>query len=172
MNLYRKRLDFAFLIGILGVLFVPSLLPSLQLLYFAPFLIILNYRKSLLTCLWGALFCGLILDLLSAEPRLGFNAINYILVSMVIHRLKHNFFPDSAMTLPILTLLFSLISTVFEMTILILFDQPLSLYGNWILNHLILLPVLNALYAFGIFVLPWLLFGKKQLRGSDYFTSR
>lgn len=172
MNLYRKRLDIAFFIGLFCTLFIPSSFPSAQLLYFTPFLIILYYKKTFLISLWGSLFCGLIIDLLSSESRLGLYAINYMLATTLIYQLRHNFFPDSVITLPVLTLFFAIVSTILEVIIMIVFDHPLTLHGHWIFNNIIILPVLNAIYAFAVFVLPSLLFSKKQLRGTDYFASR
>jgi cell shape-determining protein MreD len=171
MNLYRKRLDFAFLIGLFCTLFIPTLFPEAKLLYFVPFLIIMYYKKTFLTCLWGSLFCGLILDLLSSESRLGLYAINYMLTTTLIYQLRHNFFPDSAITLPVLTLFFSMLSALLEIIMMMVFDHRLTLHGHWIFNTMIYLPILNALFAFVIFVIPSILFGKKQLRGTDYFTS-
>lgn len=163
MNLYRKRLSFAFFLSLLGILFIPPLFPSLQLVFFAPFLTILYYKKDLLGCLWGSLFCGLILDLLSAESRLGLYAINYMLVTMIIYRLKYNFFSDSVTTLPLLTFLFSLVSTILEIVMMIIFDYPLSLKGNWLIHSIFVTPMFSAMYSL-IYLVPDVISKRARMR--------
>jgi rod shape-determining protein MreD len=153
MNLYRKSLTFSFVICVLSLLFIPAIFPNLQLIFFAPFLVILYYQKNFRTCLWGSLFCGIIVDLLSSEPRLGLYTINYVLVTIMIYSQRYNFFSDSLSTLPLLTFIFAFVSTILEIVILVLFDYPLSLQGTWMMQMLVYKPMLNAWYAL-FFLLP------------------
>ncbi len=166
MNLYWKRLDAAFIIGLIGILFAPHT----RLLFFSPFLVVLYYKRPLVTALLGSLFCGLVVDILSSEAHLGMVGINYILVTALLYRFKYNFFPDSITTLPLLTFLFGTLSALVDMILMFAFDHPMSIHGDWMWTDLIVLPTWDAAYAFVFFVLPGLLFGKRQLRGSDYFS--
>jgi rod shape-determining protein MreD len=128
-------------------LFLPVLFPHLALLYFAPFLILSFYSKNKLTALWLALICGLIIDLFSTHARLGLNALNYCIVTWFLYPQKYHFFEDSVTTLPIMTLLFSLFSTIIQVALFYLFDQRIALSWNWIKNDLLWLPIVDAIYA-------------------------
>lgn len=161
MNLTRKSLSFAFLITLCTTLFFPFL----KIYAFAPFLIITYYKKPLITSLWIALFCGLFLDILSPNSRLGINLVSFTLATTLLHGQQKNFFADTISTLPLMTFFFSVLTTLFSA---ILYSIPLHI--QWIFTDLLFFPFIDALYAFAVFILPSLLFGKRRLRGEDYFA--
>ncbi|MFQ5728737.1 MAG: mreD [Waddliaceae bacterium] len=169
MNLQKKNLLFAFLGTLLFTLFVPVILPALKLLFFVPFLVILFYRKPLITCLWGSLICGLILDMLSSHSRLGLYAMNFTLTTWILYGRRRHFFADNASTLPIMTFFFSVVSTIIQGILLNTFEGHFQMSWEWLFSDLAVMPLLDASYAFLIFILPYLLFGKPGRKGKDYF---
>jgi rod shape-determining protein MreD len=169
MNLQNKNLVFAFLSTLSLTLFIPALFPSLRLNFFVPFLIILYYQRPFLNCLWFSFLCGMILDLLSSHPRLGVFTVSYCLTTALLFGQRRNFFADSVTTMPIMTYFFCFLSTLLQAVLIYIFDRGLSLSWGWVIADLFLMPVLDACYAFGLFILPSFLFGKPQKRGKEYF---
>lgn len=147
---------------------VPQIAPSVRLIFFAPLLVTLFYQKSLSHCLIFAVGAGVVVDLISSEGRLGIHAINYCLTTSCLYSQRKNFFADSTSTLTLMTLFFSLLSSALELFVVRLYT-PLSWLS--VANHLLLMPPFDALFAFLTFTLPALLFGKRQLKGKDYFIS-
>lgn len=170
MALDKKQLGFVFAACLLAALFIPTLMPSLRLMYFFPYLIIILYNRPLSQCLWAAFGCGLIVDLLSSDARFGINALNYCVTMLMICNIKHYFFADRISTLPAMTFFYSFLSTVVSVTIAQIFQHPFPLTIKWIFCDLVLMPSLDAAYAFTFFILPSLLVGKKAKRGEDYFS--
>lgn len=169
ISLELKNISFALLITLIATLFVPTVFPSARLLFFAPFLIILIYQKSFLACLWNSLLCGFILDLLSSNPLMGLYAVSFCLTTGLMYGQRRNFFSDSLSTLPLMTYFFSCLSTLLQLALLYIFGQLTAISWEWTLTDLIYLPALDALYAFCIFILPAVVFGRPQRRGRDYF---
>jgi cell shape-determining protein MreD len=169
MNLQKKNLLFVFLSALALTLFVPVVFPTLKLVFLAPFLIVLLYKKPLITCLWGSLICGLILDILSPHTRLGLYSMNFTLTTGILYAQRRHFFADKASTLPIMTFFFSVISTVIQGVLLNTFEGPFQISWGWLFSDLIVMPLMDASYAFLIFILPYLLFGKPVRKGKDYF---
>lgn len=172
MNLSNKSLNFTFFSSFGFFLSFPLFFPELKLFYFVPFLIILTYQKSLIHCLWGALGCGMIIDLFSAEPFFALHALNYSFIIFVIHQLRFYFFADSLTTLPLLTFLFSILSTVLHLLLYYIFGIPFSLNLAWLKTDLVYMPLLDALYGFAFFILPSFIFGKRVRSAREYFLER
>ncbi len=169
MNLERKHIGAALIITLIPIVCFPVLFPSLRLIFFAPFLIILYYNKSYTTCLWAALACGLVMDILSSTMRLGLYGIDYCLTTWLLYSQRRHFFADNLSTLPIMTFFFSVLSTLIQLFLTNIFEQGISISWNWAATDLIYMPAIDAFYAFIVFILPSVLFGRRQLRGKDYF---
>ena len=152
-SLSRKQLSLLFFITLALTLFMPVLMPGLNLIFFAPFLIVSYYQKSLLTCLWYALGCGLVLDLLCAEERIGFFALSFCLTTVVLYRQQQYFFADNASTLPIMTFFFSFLSTAVHAVLAYVLAKASSFSMEWVVTDLILMSAADALYALGVFVI-------------------
>lgn len=151
-SLSRRQLSLLFFVTLSLTLFMPVLAPGLNLIYFAPFLIVSYYQKKLLTCLWYALGCGLVLDLLSAEVRIGFFALSFCLTTVVLYRQKQYFFADNASTLPIMTFFFSFLATVVHAVLANVLAKTTFFSMEWVATDLLLMPAADALYALAIFV--------------------
>lgn len=170
INLTRKNLWWVFGVCLSLSILVPSVSPKLRILFFAPFLILAIYQHSLTVCLWLAFFCGVILDLLSSSSRLGIEAIAFCLSILILHSQRRNFFADSFSTLPMMTFLFSLLSTAIGAVLLYAIEMHNIISFRWMLTDLLIMPTIDALYAFFLFIFPAMLFGKRIRKGKDYFS--
>ncbi|MGA8164704.1 MAG: rod shape-determining protein MreD [Waddliaceae bacterium] len=167
MNLQQKNLPMTFLSMLVLTLLMPALAPGVPISCFIPFLVIAMYKKPQISCLWYSLLCGLILDLLSSRIPLGICATNFTASTWVLYRQKQNFFADNLATLPLVTALFSIISTFFQFVLLSLCEKTLFFHQS--LQGFFMVPFLNATFSFAYFILPFVLFGKPMRKGSDYF---
>lgn len=171
LNLNDKNIPVLLGFTLFAVLTGPVLLPNWPLTFFSPFLIILYYQKSCIYCLWASFGAGLLLDLFSAPMRLSLYAICYCLTTGLLYNQKRHFFADSLSTLPLMTFFFSIIVTFLEFCWVFAFEMPIKFSWKWVLTDLVYLPAVDATYAFVLFVLPSLLFGKPRRMGKDYFSN-
>lgn len=138
-----------FLIACVMALLEGALFPELRLLPFAPFLALAYYRLSFPSALWAALGTGLLFDLMTAEMRFGLYALNFLLVTTIFYHQKKHFFEDKSLAFSLYTALISLGST------LLLFpfhDLAFSLPS--LISDLIIMPLIDGLYAFLWFTTP------------------
>jgi rod shape-determining protein MreD len=145
----------AFLLALLFTLLGPIFFPKWHLFYFAPYIVISYYQCSRIAALWRSYMCGLILDLLSSAPFFGFSSLNYCLVSLALYSQKRNFFEDKLSTLPLMTFLFSLLSTLITLILSLFFGHHLRLTWQWPATDLLFMPLADALYASLLFSLPF-----------------
>lgn len=158
MNLRHKNLKFTFLASLIAMA-----LFSFRLHFFAPFLIICYYQKSFPTALRASLLCGILIDLFTSPLKFGLHALNYTLTTALIYHQKKNLFADHLTTLPLMTSLFSFLSTLIQIFLLALFLQPIPLTFSFIFTDLLFMPAIDGLFAFCWFILPNLIF-QKQIR--------
>lgn len=154
-GLSHFRLLIAFGLAFGPFFFLPLLLPTLRLTYFAPYIIIACYKLSLNRALWQALLCGLMIDLFSSSAVFGYHALSYCLATAALHSQTRNFFEDKSSTLPLMTFFFGILSSIFSMLTLKLSGIPLKLSWYWAFTDLALMPMLDAAYAFLWFSLPF-----------------
>ena len=165
ISLDQKNHLLAFVVTLIAVLFFSHW----NLLYFAPLLIIIYYQKSYVTCLWYSLLCGLFLDLLSAQSRLGFGALNYCLTTAILFPQKRNFFADRLSTLPLMTFFFAVLTTLIQWCLMYIFEKQVIFSIKWCFTDLLAMPCADALYAFSVFIIPGMIFRRSPKRGKDYF---
>lgn len=158
-----------FLVGFFLTFYGSLILPGFKLFYFAPVIIRSFYLKSFTTSLWVSCFLGLFIDLLSSHVHFGMHAVNFTIASALLYSSKRHFFEDSLSTLPFLTGIYSLISSLLQIFLSGIFDHGIPFSWEFIKIDLLLLPFLDGVYAFLIFTLPFILFGKRQRKGTDYF---
>lgn len=151
---------------------MPSVAPTLRILYFLPFLIITMYQKTLIASLCYALGCGLIFDLLTADLHFGMHALSYSLTMLILYEQKKNFFSDNVSTLPIMTFFFSVLLTLIDSALFYALQQPPVLSRQWIGCNLFMMPCFDALFAFVFFIAPSIIFGKRVRKGEEYFNSK
>ncbi len=119
-----------------------------------------------------AFFCGVIVDLLASYTRFGLYSLNYCATIALLYPQRRNFFADSISTLPLMTFFFALISTLIMAIILYSIEMRNVFSWAWALTDLLIMPAADGGYAFLVFILPALLFGKRQRSGKDYFLLR
>lgn len=125
------------------------------------------YKRPLSSCLWYSVICGLIMDLLSARARLGIYVINYCITTSILFSQKRHFFEDKISTLPLMTFLFSVISTILQAMTLKIMTNDFHPSWQWAGTDLLVFPFLDAIYALGWFALPtYLLRRRSQSRDS------
>jgi rod shape-determining protein MreD len=161
MNLRRSNLKNAFVAMLLFTLFSQLISPSFRLMFFAPLIIISYYQKTFLGALNLSLIAGLIIDLFTSPLRFGIHALNYTLTTALIYKQKKNFFADSPTTLPLMTFIFSILSTLIHILLLSIFTKPLTLSPAWFFSDLAFMPALDALFAFTWFIVPKFLFRRR-----------
>ncbi len=166
----RFQLTLIFSLCLALTLLAPIFLPFYRLNFFAPFIVIAYYHKSFENSLWLSFICGVILDLLNPLPRLGIYALNFCLTTCLLYSKKQHFFEDSLTTLPFMSFLFSLLSTMIQALIILLIIGGVVFSWSWVLTDLIIYPLIDGAFAFVCFNLPLLYYSKKQRRGEDYFS--
>lgn len=140
------------------------LFPSILLQLYTPFLVFIFYRCSKMEALWWSVACGFILDLLSPNTTFGMFAITYVVSTAILYERKQHFFIDYFSTFPLMTFLYSVLSTF----LCALWAQiPISI--PWILSDLIVLPLADAVIALTCYTLPYARLGPKRRRGEEYF---
>lgn len=138
-----------FVLALLATLFSSLLFPSLHLITFAPFLALVYMRHSFISSLWLALCAGLIIDLTNSSLTFGLNALAYLGATTLLYKERRNFFKDSGVALMLYTGCISL----FLSFIMILF-HGISLTPAILLSDLLLMPAVDAVYAFLWFTCP------------------
>lgn len=138
---------FPFSLSLLAALFATALFPTLPLCAFAPFLALLYQRRSFLFSLWIASACGLLIDLISAEMRLGIYAFNYAITTLLLYRQKKHFFEDKPLAISLYTAAISILSTLIQAGLFTLSGRKLIWSAKWVVTDLLLMPALDALYA-------------------------
>lgn len=155
-----------FLISFLSILLFPLFLPKVHLIFFAPFLVLSYYKKSLYGSFWMSLLAGCALDIFSASNPFGISSLNYVLTTRCLYNQKRNFFEEKLTTLPLMTFLFSLLSTAIGATLLFFFARSIPFSIKSLLTDCLLMPVCDALYAFALFSLPFQILKKLKFKNS------
>lgn len=163
MNLARTPVWLWLLLTAALLLFLPVRWPAVKIYFFAPLLIITYYQYSLLGCLWIALACGTLIDLLSVHAFSGLNALVYSAATYLFYPQRKHFFADRASTLPLMTFLFSMTAGSLLLLCASLLEGKQLFSWRLAIADLIVMPALDALYALVCFVLPMQLL--KQLKG-------
>jgi rod shape-determining protein MreD len=147
-------------------------LPHIRLLAFAPFLGLLYNQTSFVKSLWLASLCGLAIDLLCSEFRLGIHALNYCLTTLLLYKQKRHFFEDKPLALSLFTVPISIVSTLLQVFLISIFDHALPLSGKLLVTDLMIMPLADAIYAFLWFTCPMMLFIHIKKVGWSAFCSK
>lgn len=143
-----------FLLAFTALCFSKVFFPSLTLLYFAPFFALLFMRASFLSCLWTALLCGLLVDLLNSKFSFGSSALNFCFTVILTYSQRRNFFEDRLFSLSCFTALISSISSLLYLCFLALFEKQFPFKFQLLFTDLLLMPAFDALYGFLWFTCP------------------
>lgn len=158
-------LSFPFFLALAIAIWGTVFFPTVRLFAFAPFLAIVYTKRSLLSSLWISALCGLIIDLLSSEMRLGAYAFSYSLVTLVLYQQKRHFFDEKPLALSLFTALIAASATLVQAVMLYLFGNKIELGFLWVVTDLLGMSLLDALYAFVWFTCPIKLYQHVQRVG-------
>jgi rod shape-determining protein MreD len=136
-----------FFISLFLTLFLPLFFPHLNLLYFAPFMVMVYYKYSLFTALWIAFGLGVFTDLLSSMP-FGISSSIFCLTTAFLYPQKIHFFEDKASTPFIMTLLFSTASSLLKFLFCKFFEKKFAFSMASLCTDLVCMPFLDASYAY------------------------
>ena len=156
----NRKLITAFFITLLAMFVSFSFFSKLRVTYFAPFCILIYYEKSKIASIWASLICGIFMDAITFNSMFGSFTLNYCCTTFLLYNRKTLFFEDSLSTIPILTYLFSIISTFSQYLFLSYFSKGFEISLKWIYCDLFVMPLTDSIYALLFFTLP-LLFIKK-----------
>lgn len=142
---------------------------SLKIAFFPSFLVFSYYHTTRNGSLWWACLAGLALDFIDYDTRFGLNSLTYCLTTFFLYDKKRHFFYDYLSTFPLMTFLFSFLSTTVHFTFLSLFGREMAVSFPLFFYDFLLLPLIDALFAFFAYTLPLLFFGPTRRKGRDYF---
>jgi hypothetical protein len=158
----KQPLSFFFFFGFFALLFTSAFFHHLNLVFFAPFLIVASNKFSLSASLWLALFSGLCIDFFSS-CFFGSSAINYLIALYLFYPMRKRFneeLPSLALSMALFSLFFGFVQ-LFLFMVLARSSTP---FLSSLLTILLLLPVTNALYTLLWFVFPLKIVGYLKKR--------
>lgn len=141
-------MQIAFYTSLLMLIVGPCIFPA-PVTIFAPFLALASCSYSAHKALWLALLCGLILDIFSCHP-FSMHIWSYLVAALLLYKLKRHLFIQSPTSLFVATALFSLIATCIQAFLFFHF----SFNGRFLLTDLVIMPLMDGVYAFVCFVCP------------------
>ena len=149
---------FYYFAGLLATLFFPSFFSQCNLNFCIPILVLFIYNCDLLFCLWISLLTGFLIDCVQVSPKLGFYAFSYLAACFFLYRRRLYFFKDSLYTLPIMTYLFTLLSTLLQAVESVIFELPgHNFTAHWFFSDCLIMPFCEVFYASVVFSLvPYL----------------
>lgn len=132
--------------------------PHFRVWPFAPFLAVLFHRTTFLSALWSSFLCGLCMDLLSTQFPFGLLALSHATTTLFLYGQKRHFFEDK----PIAFSIYSAFISAFLSFFLILFssfsEKQVPLTPSLFFSDLLIMPFLDAFYAFIWFTVPCALY--------------
>lgn len=143
-----------FTLALLYAIFGSALFPRLHLHPFAPFLVILAYKVPFIKALWVASLSGLMIDLLSSHLYFGLYALNYGFTLFLLYNQKRHFFEDKPFSIPLFTVLISLLSTLIELIFLGIGGHKIPLSPQFLAIECCAMPIADGIYAYLWFFLP------------------
>jgi len=130
---------------------------SWHVTYAAAPIIMLFYTGSERAVLWTALLAGLFMDAIELTPRFGLLGVTYLVTAGLLYPARRYFFKDSLITLPAMSLFFSVISQILGLLLALIFDIPIpqfSLEG----------PFIDLFFAIAVFMLPTIIWHQYAVR--------
>ena len=110
------------------------------------------------------------MDLLATEQHFGLVTLSYTVSAWAIFRFRRTLFADNLSTLPLMIVLFSILSGITHLILFDLFHGYVSISAKWVAIDLVVYPMLDAVVGTALFLLPAYLLGKRPKRGHEYFS--
>lgn len=149
----KIKITLLFFISFFSMLFL-----NIKFIYFAPLIVYLFYRFSLISILWISILIGLLQDLFSAT-YFSINALSYLFTTLFLYKQKR-FFTDGGINLSILATIYSFLFSIINISIYFIFDKNLIITLKWAFSDLIVFPILDGIYTFIFFAIPIIIFEK------------
>ncbi|MCH9630794.1 MAG: hypothetical protein S4CHLAM37_08000 [Chlamydiia bacterium] len=146
----HKALIF-FCVASFFALFSRAFLPNLPILAYSPYLAFVFISKPLLKALWHSFFCGLIIDCTQSYLPFGFCSIAYCIITVILYKQKWTIFEDNSFSLSIFAGSFSFLFSSMQITVMYFRKIPLALSSSYFVKELLLMPFVDAIYAFTCF---------------------
>lgn len=162
-----SALRIPFVAALTATLLLPAIATDLPFHYFCPLMALAFYRARLITCLRLALACGLVMDLIASHHHLGIYSIAYCGTTAVLYRYKGHLFEDNVTTLPIMTLLFSALSTSLAGALYTAFEEPFTYSWRWVVSEVAIMPLLDGLLALSCVATLAVLRRNKPIKAED-----
>ncbi len=161
----KVPLYFPFLLALSFALFGNIFFPYLRLSAFAPFLAILYNRAPVTKALWIAFGCGFIIDLMSSYARLGLYGLNFVIITALLYPQRRHFFEDKATALALFSTIIAALSILLQLFLVQVFDKSIPLSWKTLFSDVIVMSILDGLYAFLWFTCPMKLYIYIQKKG-------
>ena len=146
-------LPLGFTISLASFVLMPAFAPSLRLCFFAPFLVLAYYRASYFKALALSVLCGFLIDLYSSDTRMGLYTLTYFLTTVCLYGRKQTLFEDQPSTLPLMTLLFSVVSQGFDLLARAVVQTAAAPTAASLVTDFLLMPFADAVYGWILFSL-------------------
>ncbi|MBY0528712.1 MAG: hypothetical protein K2P51_00810 [Rhabdochlamydiaceae bacterium] len=144
-------LSFPFFLSLFFTAFGTVFFPQIRLIAFAPFLALLYSRAPFLFSLWISAIAGLCIDLFGSQSRFGLYALNYCLTTFILYKHKRHFFEDKPIALSCFTAIISSLSTLLQLCLSSIFDQAIPFSWKFVSFDLLMMPCIDALFAYVCF---------------------
>jgi rod shape-determining protein MreD len=143
----KEKIMISIPLSIFYSLSLSAFFPSLRFYSFAPLLIIMMVENiSFVKILWISVLCGLFIDLFS-NNTFGLNAINYAIAVAICYRYK-NLFNEKPINISFFVYLFSIVFLIASYILLFTFEKSFSTKFSHLISDMVMVPVINAMYAF------------------------
>jgi hypothetical protein len=163
---------FPFILALSFALFGTVFFPFFRLWPFSPFLAIIYHRVNFIKALWISLVCGLILDVFSSQFRFGLFSLNTCLTTLFLYSQKRHFFEDKPIALSLFSAFLSCFQSLCLLVVSSLFDKQFSISLSILLSDLVIMPFLDAIYAFIWFTCPMKIYQYIQRYGWFHLFSK
>lgn len=155
----RRSLLLAFITSCVFLMTGTAVFPKIIPWYFSPFLATLFYKTSLKKAVWGSFAAGLITDLCCAQFFFGLFSLCHVVTCFLLHGRRKDFFEDRAVPFSLYT---ALISSALSLTLLLFStgkENSLPLTPFLFLSECVIMPFVDAVYAFLGFTVPAFVYG-------------
>jgi len=152
---YSLKFLFLILYSLFLSLFIPISMPNVHIATFSPLLTFIYAKTSYPLSLWASLAVGLYFDLMASKSPLGFYSLSYCIATTLIYRYRRFFLLEKWWIFSLYTAIFSFAATIVQIILLALFNAKVPIHFWMILSDLGLMPILDAVFAFIFFLVPY-----------------
>ena len=167
-----KRPTLALVVALWAFYVLNAFLPTFRLSAFIPLICVLFYEKNKNFSLWASFSIGCLLDLFSSNSTFALLPLCYCLTTWFLYQYKPFFFEDSWTTLPILSYLFSAISTLIYFVLLTIYGLGFTFSWTWFFIDILFMSCFDGLYAFLAFTLPLRFLPHRLSHGDSFILKR